>query len=231
MTNHPATTAVEPVSLAVSDSDERFYVRRIYCVGRNYVSHIREMAEADERDDPFFFQKPRDAVVPNGGTVQVPPATTSFEFEGELVIAIGVGGQDIAVADAESHIFGAACGLDMTRRDLQFEARDRSWPWEMGKSFDQSAPIGDIRRVDSLDALGEGRLRLQVNGETRQDTQLSLMIWSPAEIVSRLSAQYRLEPGDVIMTGTPAGVGTVGPGDHITVDVTGIETLAITIAA
>lgn len=223
------TIAPEHITLPIVGSDDLFFVRRVYCVGRNYVSHIREMAEADERDDPFFFQKPRDAVVQHGGSVQFPPATSAFEFEGELVIAIGTGGSDIRAEDADKHVFGAACGLDMTRRDLQFEARERSWPWEMGKAFDQSAPVGAVTQIRSLSELGDGKLLLQVNGETKQETDLSLMIWSPAEILAQLSKQYRLELGDIIMTGTPAGVGQVGGGDIIRLEITGLETLEISI--
>lgn len=229
MTQANPTTAPEHVTLPIVDSDDLFYVRRIYCVGRNYVSHIREMAEADERDDPFFFQKPRDAVVQSGGSVQYPSATDAFEFEGELVIAIGTGGSDIEAADADKHVFGVACGLDMTRRDLQFEARERSWPWEMGKAFDESAPVGAVTRIRSLSELDEGKLELEVNGETMQQTDLSLMIWSPAEIVARLSAQYRLEPGDIIMTGTPAGVGQLSAGDTVHLEVTGLTPLDISV--
>jgi fumarylpyruvate hydrolase len=231
MTSAKPTSPPEHVALPIVDSDDLFYVRRIYCVGRNFVSHIREMAEADERDDPFFFQKPRDAVVQNGGSVRYPSSTDSFEYEGELVIAIGTAGSDITAADADKHVFGAACGLDMTRRDLQFAARERSWPWEMGKAFDESAPVGAVSRIRSLAELDEGKLELQVNGDTKQQTELSLMIWSPAEIVARLSAQYRLEPGDIIMTGTPAGVGQLAAGDTVHLEITGLTTLDITVSS
>lgn len=230
MTAASPTNAPKHITLPIVDSGDRFYVRRIYCVGRNYVSHIREMAEADERDDPFFFQKPRDAIVQNCGTVQFPSATDSFEYEGELVIAIGAGGVNIKAADADNHVFGAACGLDMTRRDLQFEARERSWPWEMGKAFDQSAPVGSISRC-SLAELDQGTLELQVNGKPQQQTDLSLMIWSPAEIVAQLSKQYRLEPGDIIMTGTPAGVGQLTAGDAVHLEITGLAPLDISVGS
>lgn len=223
------TRPPEHIAMPIVDSDDHFYVRRIYCVGRNYVSHIREMAEADERDDPFFFQKPRDAIVQSGDSVRFPTSTEAFEYEGELVLAIGSGGIDIETTDADEHVFGVACGLDMTRRDLQFEARERSWPWEMGKAFDASAPVGAITRTHSLAALHEGRLELQVNGDTKQHTELSLMIWSPAEIIARLSTQYRLEAGDIIMTGTPAGVGSLVPGDSVHLEITGLEPLHISV--
>jgi fumarylpyruvate hydrolase len=229
MTRLPLPTSPEPETLPVVGEDTRFPVRRIYCVGRNYVSHIREMGEADERDDPFFFQKPRDAVRGPGSAIPYPVATESFEFEGELVLAIGRSGADIPVDEAAAHVFGIAAGLDLTRRDLQFEARDRSWPWEMGKAFDASAPVGAITRVDDLSVTDAGSLEARVNGDVRQSSTLALMIWSPAEIVSRVSAQYRLEPGDLIMTGTPAGVGELHPGDTVTVSVTGAADLEVTI--
>jgi fumarylpyruvate hydrolase len=225
----PVPAAPEPVTLPIASSTRVFPVRRVYCVGRNYVSHIREMAEADERDDPFFFQKPRDAVVRSATVVPYPPATNDFEYEGELVVAIGAGGSAIPVQEADKHVFGLAAGIDLTRRDLQVEARQRGWPWEMGKSFDASAPVGAITPVSGLHAVKDGELRLAVNGVERQKTALSLMIWSPAEIVSRLSRQYRLEPGDLVMTGTPAGVGALAPGDAIHLEITGLEPLDITI--
>jgi fumarylpyruvate hydrolase len=223
--------SVQEVSLPVVGTDQRFPVRRIYCVGRNYVSHIREMAEADERDLPFFFQKPRDAIVENGDEVPYPQATENFEFEGELVVAIGASGSDIPVDDVDKHVFGVACGIDLTRRDLQFEARERSWPWEMGKSFDHSAPVGALTPTSTLDILDNAELTLHVDGKLRQHTSLSLMIWSTREIISRLSAQFRLEPGDIVMTGTPAGVGALGPGDRVDVAITGLEALSITVTS
>lgn len=229
MNTAPIPHAPRPVTVPIDGEEGRFPVRRVYCVGRNYVSHIREMAEADERDDPFFFQKPNDAVVQNGSAVAYPPVTSDFEYEGELVLAIGVGGADIPVSAASGHVFGLAAGLDLTRRDRQIEARKRSWPWEMGKSFDASAPIGAIVR-SGLDDIAERSLELRVNGEVEQESGLSLMIWPPAEIVSQLSAQYRLEPGDLIMTGTPAGVGPLEPGDLVELDITGLPRLAITVA-
>jgi fumarylpyruvate hydrolase len=227
----PVPSALQEVTLPVYETTERFPVRRVYCVGRNYVSHIREMAEADERDLPFFFQKPRDAVVESGSEVPYPSATESFEYEGELVLAIGTSGSNIAIADVDKHVFGAGCGIDLTRRDRQYEARENSWPWEMGKSFDHSAPVGTLTPVENLDALEDAELHLNVDGELRQHTPLSLMIWSPREIVARISEQYRLEPGDLIMTGTPAGVGALSPGQTVDVAITGLEPLTITITS
>jgi fumarylpyruvate hydrolase len=207
-----------------------FPVRRIYCVGRNYLDHIREMKEADERDPPFFFQKPRDAIVPDGGTVPYPPLTSNFQFEGELVVAIGKSGRSIPVDKALDHVFGYACGLDMTRRDRQFDARDHRLPWEVGKSFDASAPCGIITPAANGHRTS-GSLVLTVNGVERQRGDLSQMIWSPPEIIAQLSRQVTLEPGDLIQTGTPAGVGPVTPGDTIRLEIAGLKPLEVVIGA
>lgn len=207
-----------------------FPVRRIYCVGRNYLDHIREMKEADERDPPFFFQKPRDAIVPDGATIPYPPLTSNYQFEGELVLAIGAAGRNIATERALDHVYGYACGLDMTRRDRQFDARDMRLPWEVGKSFDDSAPCGVITPA-SAGHRTDGALVLTVNGAERQRGDLAQMIWSPPEIVAQLSKQVTLEPGDIIMTGTPAGVGAVEPGDRIVLQIEGVVPLHIAIGA
>lgn len=206
---------VEPVTLPVVGSDARFRVRRVYCVGRNYLDHIREMKEADERDPPFFFQKPADAVVQEGAVVPYPAATSDFQFEVELVAAIGRGGSDISVDSAETHIFGYAIGIDLTRRDLQREAAKRGLPWEMGKSFDHSAPCGPIHRIATTGPIRSGSISLSVNGTVRQKGDIGQMIWNVPEIIAQLSSQYELHPGDIILTGTPAGVGPVVPGDAI----------------
>ncbi|KTE19824.1 hypothetical protein ATE67_14460 [Sphingopyxis sp. H050] len=215
------------VSVPVVGSDVQFPVRRIYCVGRNYLEHIREMGQ-DERQPPFFFQKPTDAIVLNGATVDYPVATEDFQFEIELVLAISKGGTDIEVADAVDHVFGTAVGIDFTRRDLQLKARDTGRPWEPGKSFDESAPIGPIVPLGA--GLPEkGPISLEVNGHVRQTGDLEQLIWNCAEIVSQLSRQYRLEPGDLIYTGTPAGVGAVVSGDHILGKVEGHPELRIAV--
>ena len=207
-----------------------FPVRRVYCVGRNYVDHIREMKEADERDPPFFFQKPRDAVVPDGARVPYPPFTSDFQFEVELVIAIGRGGRDIAVADAPDHIWGYAVGIDLTRRDRQRDARDLRLPWEAGKSFDASAPCGAIAPArDGRHFMG-GIIKLSVNGTERQRGDIGHMIWSVPEVIAQLSKQVTLGTGDLIYTGTPAGVGPVVPGDLIAAHIDGLPPLTITIA-
>ena len=205
----PPVTAVP-----VEGTDARFPVRRIYCVGRNYAEHIREMG-GDERQPPFFFQKPTDSIVLDGAQVAYPTITADFQHEIELVLAIGKGGEDIAEADASAHVYGLAVGIDLTRRDVQVEARKTGRPWEIGKSFDASAPIGLLRPLAGGALPGEGEVSLTVNGETRQTGDVAQMIWNCEEIISQLSRQYRLEPGDLIYTGTPAGVGPVVAGDTI----------------
>lgn len=218
------------VSLAVAGTDGRFPVRRVYCVGRNYLAHVREMNEgADERDPPFFFQKPRDAVVEDGGRVPYPPMTKSFHYEGELVIAIGTAGANITPERALDHVFGYGVGIDLTRRDLQTVAKDKGWPWEMGKSFDRSAPCGPIARAADVGHRGDRGIVLTVNGATRQSSTIAHMTWSVPEIIAKLSEQYELQPGDLIMTGTPEGVGAVGPGDAIELRVEDLPPLRIVI--
>jgi fumarylpyruvate hydrolase len=206
-----------------------FPVRRVYCVGRNYLDHIREMREADERDPPFFFQKPRDAIVPDGAAVPYPPFTSDFQFEVELVVAIGRGGRNIAVADANSHIWGYAVGIDLTRRDRQRDARDMRLPWEVGKSFDASAPCGAIAQGADPAQFGHCTITLSVNGVERQRGDTGQMIWSVAEVIAQLSRQVTLAAGDLIYTGTPSGVGQVVPGDLITAHIDGLPPLSITI--
>jgi fumarylpyruvate hydrolase len=207
-----------------------FPVRRVYCVGRNYVDHIREMKEADERDPPFFFQKPRDAVVLDGAQVPYPPFTSDFQFEVELVIAIGRGGRDIAIADAPTHIWGYAVGIDLTRRDRQRDARDLRLPWEVGKSFDASAPCGAIASARDGRYFKGGIITLSVNGTERQRGDIGQMIWSVPEVIAQLSKQVTLGSGDLIYTGTPAGVGPVVPGDLIAAHIEGLPPLTIIVA-
>lgn len=206
-----------------------FPVRRVYCVGRNYVEHIREMREADERDPPFFFQKPRDAIVLDGTTVPYPPMTSDLQFEVELVLAIGKPGHSIAVEAALGHIWGYAVGIDLTRRDRQRDARDMRLPWEVGKSFDASAPCGLIAPVSEVGHRLSGAITLHVNGVQRQRGDLAQMIWNVREIVVQLSRQMTLDAGDLIFTGTPAGVGAVIPGDMMEARIEGLPTLTITI--
>jgi fumarylpyruvate hydrolase len=210
-------------SLAVQGSSARFPVRRIYCIGRNYLAHIREMGEADERDPPIFFHKPSDSIVEQGMPVPYPTATLDYQYEAELVIAIGTAGEAIHVDDARQHIFGYAVGLDMTRRDLQRAAAKAGHPWENGKSFDHSSPCSPIVPVGLCGHPTSGALRLSVNGVPRQSTDLSQLIWSTSEIIAQLSRLYRLMPGDLIYTGTPDGVGAVLPGDRIEASVEGVS--------
>lgn len=206
-----------------------FPVRRIYCVGRNYVEHIREMKEGDERDPPFFFQKPTDALVPDGGVVPYPPVTNDLQYEVELVLAIGRRGRDVPPAKALDVVFGYGVGLDMTRRDRQREAGKKGLPWEIGKSFDHSAPCGRIDPATRVGHLADAAIRLSVNGELRQNSNIKLMIWKVPEIVANLSRQYALEPGDLIYTGTPAGVGPVVPGDRLEGQIEGLVPLCVNI--
>jgi fumarylpyruvate hydrolase len=218
-------------SLPVRGSAARFPVRRIYCIGRNYLAHIREMGEADERDPPIFFQKPGDSVVEEGQPLPYPSCTADYQYEAELVVAIGRAGQDIAPAQALEHVYGYAVGLDMTRRDLQRAAAKAGHPWENGKSFDHSAPCGEVVPVALCGHPARGALTLAVNGQPRQQTDLSQLIWSVPEIIANLSRLYRLMPGDLVYTGTPDGVGAVRPGDTIEAQVAGVGTLRATVTA
>lgn len=215
-------------SLAVQGSKDRFPVRRIFCVGRNYEAHVVEMGN-DTREPPFFFTKPADAARDTPCTVPYPPLTEDLHFESELIIAIGKGGSDIAEADVMDHIWGASAGIDLTRRDLQAEAKKMGRPWDWGKAFDNSAPIAPIRPMAEVPSVETGRIWLAVNGETRQEADLKDMIWSVREHTATLSRAVTLAPGDIIMTGTPAGVGAVVPGDVITGGVDGIAQFEVTI--
>ncbi|GAB7524553.1 fumarylacetoacetate hydrolase family protein [Paraburkholderia sp. 2C] len=230
MTASYAISLATPV-LAIAGGASAFPVRRVYCVGRNYVEHIREMKEGDERDPPFFFQKPSDAIVANGAELAYPPCTEDFQHEIELVVAIGTDGMNIPVSDALDHVFGYAVGIDMTRRDRQREMRERMLPWEMGKSFDASAPCGALHPVERIGHIGRGAISLSVNGEVRQRGDLAQMIWNVPEIVANLSTQYELKAGDLIFTGTPAGVGPVVPGDRIVGAIEGLDTIQFTVGA
>jgi fumarylpyruvate hydrolase len=207
----------------------RFPVRRVYCVGRNYVSHIREMKEADEREPPFFFQKPRDAVVGDGAVVPYPADTTDFQYEVELVAAIGTDGRNVDAASALEHVWGYGIGIDLTRRDRQRDIRDLQLPWEAGKSFDSSAPCSAIHPSTTVGHPSAGAITLGVNGKEHQRGDLEEMIWNVAEIVAQLSRQYTLRAGDLVLTGTPAGVGPVVRGDRIEAAIEGLGTLSVTI--
>ena len=217
-------------TVEIDGAAARFPVHRIYCVGRNYAAHAREMGMDPEREPPFFFSKPADAVVPNGASVPYPPRTANLHHEIELVVAIGEGGRNIPVANALAHVFGYAVGNDLTRRDLQAAAKDRGQPWDTAKGFDHSAPITAIGRVADVGHPSRGAIWLEVNGQPRQRADLCEMIWSVPEIVSELSMLYELKPGDLVFTGTPAGVGPVVRGDSIVGGIDGLDTLRTTIA-
>ena len=222
----PAAPAVPVVGGGV------FPVRRIYCVGRNYVEHAREMGFSG-REPPFFFMKPGDAVVPvaegETGAIDYPSLTKNLHHEIELVVAIGKGGRNIAAADAFKHIYGYAVGLDMTRRDLQGEMKKQGRPWCIGKGFDQSAPIGPIHPAANTGELSRGAITLSVNGTLRQSGDLSQLIWSVGETIEHLSAAWTLAPGDLVFTGTPAGVAAVVAGDVMEGAIAGLGTLRVAV--
>ena len=217
-------------TLAVAGSSERFPVNRIFCVGRNYAAHAREMGRDPEREKPFFFMKPANATVAvDGGevTIPYPPKTSNFHFEIELVVGISKGGKNISIEEALEHVYGYAVGLDMTRRDVQLDARDKGRPWEFGKSFAQSAPIGPLHPVGQVGHLVDATIALTVNGEHRQSSNISKLIWSVAEAIAYLSEYETLEPGDIIMTGTPEGVNAVVPGDVMHGTVAGLSAITV----
>ena len=215
---------------AVSGSAATFPVHRVYCVGRNYAEHAREMGADPVREPPFFFSKPADAVVPNDTPVPYPARTKNFHHEVELVVAIGKGGSNIAATDALEHVFGYAVGNDLTRRDLQKQAKDTGKPWDTAKGFDHSAPLGAIRSVRDGGHVTNAAIWLKVNGELRQQGNIADMIWSVPEIIAELSTLFALQPGDLIFTGTPAGVGSVKPGDCMQAGIDGLETLTTIVA-
>lgn len=206
------------VSLPIVGQDAQFPVRRVYCVGRNYAEHAKEMGFTG-REDPFFFSKPADAlvVIPDGeqGQMHYPSKTSNLHYEMELVVALGSGGKDIPVDKANDCIFGYALGLDMTRRDLQGEAKKQGRPWEVGKAFDEGGPIGPIHPVTKTGVLSAGQISLEVNGEVKQNSNLDQLIWSIPESISYLSGLFELKAGDLIFTGTPEGVGAVVKGDRM----------------
>lgn len=223
------------VGALVAGSDARFAVRRVYCVGRNYAAHAREMGFDPERDPPFFFCKPADAVVPvpAGSTVEIayPAQTKDYHHEIELVVAIGREGMNIAREDALAHVWGYAVGLDMTRRDLQLALRDKGRPWELGKSFDQSAPLAPLVPAAQAGKLRDAAIWLDVNGRRVQSSRIDHLIWSVAEVIADLSKYFRLMPGDLIYTGTPEGVGAVQRGDLMHGGIDGLGELSVRVGA
>lgn len=233
-TSAPKTPfAVAPTLIPIAGTNEMFPVRRIYCIGRNYAAHAREMGSDPTREPPFFFQKPTDAIqlVPVGKVVDhpYPPLTKNYHYEVELVVALKSGGKNIPVEQALKHIYGYAVGLDMTRRDLQRAMGDQKKPWEIGKSFDRSAPIGPIHKLESVGHVDKGRISLAVNGAVKQDATLAHMIWSVAEQIAKLSEANELFPGDIIYSGTPENVGPVVQGDVLLCKIDGLPDLSIRI--
>lgn len=216
-------------AIPVVGRKEKFPVHRIYCVGRNYAAHAREMGKDPDKEPPFFFLKPADAVLPGGGAMHYPPGTENLHHEIEMVVAIHREGRNIPADKALDHVYGYAVGLDMTRRDLQFKARDMGRPWDFGKAFDESAPIAPIYPVASHGHHSTGQIWLKVNGETRQQADLTELIWSVPDTIAFLSGYYLLKPGDLIFTGTPAGVGAVKRGDRMTGFVEGLGELTVTV--
>jgi fumarylpyruvate hydrolase len=217
-------------SVAIAGESERFPVRRIFCVGRNYAAHAREMGRDPDREPPFFFTKPADTVVDSGAVIPYPPQTNNFHYEIELVVGIGKGGADIPAGKALDHVWGYAVGIDLTRRDLQLDARDKGRPWDWGKAFDLSAPCAPLHRAKNIGHPSSGRIWLAVNGVVKQNADLGELIWSVPDIVAILSQSMTLQPGDLIMTGTPAGVGAIVPGDIVTGGIEGLGDIDITIS-
>jgi fumarylpyruvate hydrolase len=228
-----AVNAPQIHTLTIAGREERFPVNRVFCVGRNYAAHAREMGKDPDREPPFFFMKPAVAVIDAANPVSIayPTKTTNYHHEIELVVAIGTGGRDIPIEKALDHVYGYAVGLDMTRRDLQLEARDKGRPWEFGKSFPQSAPIGTIHRSQDIGHPAAASITLTVNGQPRQSSDIQKLIWSVAESIAHLSAYDALEPGDLIMTGTPEGVNAVVAGDTMLGAVAGLGEIEVRVTA
>lgn len=213
--------------IAITADGNEFPIRRVFCVGRNYAAHAREMGRDPDREPPFFFTKWAETVVPSGSTIAYPSATANFQYEGELVVAIDKAGRNVASEDALDHVYGYATGLDMTRRDLQFQAKELGRPWDTAKNVEQSSPLGLIHPAAQMGHPEKGRIALTVNGQLKQVADLSDLIWPIADVIAFLSRLYRIEAGDLIYTGTPAGVGAVVPGDEIEVTVDGLESTRI----
>ena len=223
MTDYAFTPPALP-SLAIFGSSERFPIRRVFCVGRNYAAHAREMGSNPDREPPFFFTKPADAVVPAEGALPYPPATQDLHHEIELVVALRSGGADIPADEALAKVWGYGVGLDLTRRDLQSAAKENGRPWDMAKGFDASAPCSPLRPVSSFGHPSEDAcIRISVNGTVRQEGTLDEMIWPIPDIIAHLSRLVTLAPGDLIFTGTPSGVGALKPGDRVHGEIAGVD--------
>jgi fumarylpyruvate hydrolase len=221
----------ERPSLPVDGSDARFPVGRIYCVGRNYADHAREMGHDPDREPPFFFMKAANSIVQNNSTIGYPVGTKDVHHEIEMVVAIAKGGKDIPVGKALEHVFGYGVGLDMTRRDIQGEAKKMGRPWEMGKSFDESAPVTALRLAAKVGHPAKGAIWLKVNGQVKQQGDLAMQIWTVPEQINYLSSLVTLQPGDLIFSGTPAGVGPIKAGDKLEGHVDGVGDLVVTYRA
>ncbi len=220
----------QPV-VPIAGSECLFPVHRIYCVGRNYAEHAREMGHDPASTPPVFFMKPPDAIVMSGATVAYPSRTSNLQHEIELVVAIGKPGRDIPISAAPEHVFGYAVGIDLTRRDLQLEAKEKRGTWDTAKGFDQSAPISALHRAADIGHPDAGRIWLGVNGKIRQNADLNELIWSVPEAIAELSTFFALMPGDLVFTGTPAGVGALQVGDEVTGGIDGIDEIAIRIGS
>lgn len=216
-----------PVLARIQGRDEKFPIRRIFCVGRNYEAHAKEMGVAVDREAPFWFTKAAEYYVAAGATVAYPLGTSNYHYEMELVVAIGKGGFRIDAASALDHVFGYACGLDMTRRDLQLAAREHRRPWDLGEDFEQSAVLADIVPVEKVSHLARGKIELKVNGEVKQSSDLNLLIHGVPALIAHLSGYYHLQPGDLIYTGTPESVGAVVAGDRIDGSIEGVGTIRL----
>lgn len=227
------TYAIEPpqqASAKIVNSDARFPVRRIFCVGRNYADHVREMGADPKSEPPIFFTKPADALVENGAAIAYPTLTSNFHHEVEFVVALAKGGANIDAGSALDHVWGYAVGVDLTRRDLQNDAKKSGQPWDAAKGFDNSAPVGAVTAASASGSLKAARIWLSVNGAVKQDANLSEMIWSTPEIIAALSRTWALKPGDLIFTGTPSGVGPLKSGDKVACGIEGLSDLTFSIA-
>ena len=221
-----------PVLADIAGSDEKFPINRIFCVGRNYHAHAAEMGVSVDKttQEPFYFLKDAATYVPSGATIQYPPQTSNYHHEMEFVVAIGREGFNVAEQDADQLIFGYACGLDMTRRDLQLKARETGRPWDLGKNFEESAILAPIVPVSESGIINNGALELRVNGKTVQSTDLNMLIWNVREIIAHLSKFYHLQPGDLIYTGTPEGVGSVVAGDKLEGSIAGLGSISLNLS-
>lgn len=217
-------------SVPVHGGNEHFPVHRIFCVGRNYEAHAKEMGMAVDREAPFYFMKSSSSIVLSGSTIDYPPGTENCHHEMELVVAFGKSAFRVDVQNAEDIIFGYACGIDLTRRDLQFKARDKGRPWDLGKNFEDAAVISPIIKVSESGFINAGSIRLSVNNEIKQDGDIRDLIWNVAELISDLSLYYHLQPGDLLYTGTPAGVGPIVPGDKVSGHIEKLGDIELTIA-